>query len=123
MKVFRVFVGIAGLSLLFSTGVFAEIEGGEPGTSMNPDDNIPSSIQRSTPSGSDEGTGMGESGPGERSGALTDLGKEVPVNEDINALEKNVEKTHGGAAAMAAEELEQKRLENSRKGIAAGSAK
>lgn len=114
MNVFKVLGSVVGLSLLLGTGAFAEIMEGEPGTSKNPKDNVPEQIQRSNPSGFDEGPG---SGPGERSDALTGLEHEKPMTEDHEALQENVDKTNAGGAAMAAEELEQKSREKSQKDI------
>jgi hypothetical protein len=48
---------------------------------------------------------------------------EKPVKDGQAELEKNVNKTHEGKAAMAAEELEQKPTKKSPKGISAQSKK
>ena len=48
---------------------------------------------------------------------------EKAVKEGHTELEKNVNKTHGGGAALAAEELQQKSREKSHKGIATQSSK
>ena len=122
MKTLQMIGGVACLSLLVGTGAFAAMEGGEPGTSKNPKDNVPSEVQRSNPSGFDEDS-KGSSGPGERSDALTGMKHEKPVKEGHAQLEKNVNKTHAGGAAMAAEEQQQKSTEKSHKDIAAKSAK
>lgn len=122
MKALQVIGGVACLSLLVGTGAFAEMVGGEPGTSKNPKDNVPQSIQRSTPSGFDEDS-QRDSGPGERSDALTGMKQEKPVKEGHAQLEKNVNKTHAGGAAMAAEELQMKSHQKTQKGISAQSAK
>jgi len=63
------------------------------------------------------------SGPGARSDELTGLKHEKPVKEGLEELETNVQKTHGGAAAMAAEERKLKSLEKSKKGIFSHSSK
>ncbi|MGD9849933.1 MAG: hypothetical protein AB7T38_01570 [Nitrospirales bacterium] len=120
MKAFKVLSGVACLIFLVGTGAFAAMEGREPGTSKNPKDNVPSEIQRSNVSGDDEGK---SSGPGKRSDALTGMKHEKPVKEGHAQLEKNVNKTHAGGAAMAAEELQQKSTEKSHKNITAKSAK
>ncbi len=65
---------------------------------------MPKEIQRGTASG---GTfAPGGSGPGTRSDELVDMKKEKPQPVTQQALEQNVEKTHGGGAAIAAEKLE-----------------
>jgi len=89
MYAFTVLTGVLGLSLSLGTGAFAEMKGGEPGASNNPQDNVPSKIQRSTPAG-----GFGEdfpkgSGPGERGDALTSAEKGDEAGTSINA-KKNV---------------------------------
>jgi hypothetical protein len=121
MNAFKILVGMFGVSLLLGTGAFAEMKGGEPGTSNNPADNVPDQIQRSSPSG--EESLPGGSGPGDRSDALTDMGNEKAVKKGHAELEKNVNKTEGGGAAMAAEELQQRSTEKSKKGISAQSSK
>lgn len=120
MNVLTVLGGVACLSVLLGTGAWAEIVGGEPGTSENPKDNVPTEIQRSNESGSDEGSG---SGPGSRSDALSGMKKEKAVKEGHEALEKNAKQTHEGGAAVAAEDLEQQGEEKlSHKGGAAKTA-
>lgn len=111
MYTFKVLAVVLGLSVLLGTGALAEILGGEQGTSFNPKDNVPEKIQRSDPylSGDDSSYG---SGPGSRGEKLTGLKHEKPVKEDLEALEKKVQKTHAGAAAMAAEELKLKSMKN-----------
>ncbi len=118
MNVLQVLGGVACVSVLLGTGAWAEMVGGEPGTSNDPKDNVPTEIQRDTPSGGD--FGKGGSGPGDRSDALSEMKKEkaVELNE---GLEKNAEKTHEGGAAVAAEELKEKG-EQSHKDIAAQSS-
>jgi len=113
MSTLQVSAVILGLSVLLGTAAFAEILEGEPGTSTNPKDNVPENIQYDEPyvKGDDLGGG---SGPGDRNDALTDLKHEKPVIEDLDELEKNVQKTHAGAAALAAEELKLKSLEQSK---------
>lgn len=118
MNVCKVLGGVACLSLLLGTGALAEIVGGEPGTSKNPKDNVPKEIQHSSPSG---GFGEGDSGPGSRSDALTGMKKEKAVGVTEEGLEQNVEKTHEGGAAVAAEDLKEKG-EKSHKDISAQSA-
>jgi len=107
---------VLGLSLVLGTGALAEILEGEPGTSTNPKDNVPEKIQRSDPylSGDDASYG---SDPGSRGDALTGLKHEKPEKEGLHELEENVQKTHVGAAALAAEELKLKSLERSKSGI------
>jgi hypothetical protein len=117
MNISKVLGGVACVSLLLGTGALAEIVGGEPGTSKNPKDNVPQEIQHSSPSG---GFGEGDSGPGSRSDALTGMEKEKAVEITEEGLEKNVEKTHEGGAAVAAEELKEKG-EKSHKDISAQS--
>jgi len=110
----KVLAMVIGLSLVLGTGALAEILGGEPGTSKNPKANVPEQIQRESDSLYEDSP---SSGPGERSNALTGLKHEKPVTEDHEALQENVDKTHGGGAAMAVEELEQRSREKSHKGI------
>jgi len=113
MNPLKVLVSILGLSVLLGTGAFAEILEGEPGTALNPKDNVPEQIQRSDPyfKGDDLPDG---SGPGSRGDVLTGLKHEKPVKEGLKELEENVQKTHAGAAAMAAEELKLKSREQSK---------
>jgi hypothetical protein len=93
---------IVGTSILFATGALADVVGKEPGTSSNPEKNVPEEIQRSALGESDY---PGGTGAGTRGDKLVGMDKEKsePVTEQ--QLEKNVEKTHGGGAAVAAEEL------------------
>lgn len=121
MNACKVLGSVLGLSLLLGTGAFAEILEGEPGTSTNPKDNVPEEIQRSSDSLHEDGPQS--RGPGERSDALTGLKHEKPVKEGHEELQRNVDKTNAGGAAMAAEELEQKSREKSQKGISAGSSR
>jgi hypothetical protein len=103
MMALKVLSGVACMTVLLATGAFAEILGVQPGTSDNPKDNVPKEIQRGTASG---GTvGSGGSGPGTRSGELVDMRKEKPQPVTQQDLERNVEKTQGGGAAIAAEKL------------------
>ena len=105
--------GVACVSVFLATGVLAEILGVQPGTSDNPKDNVPNEIQRSTPGG---GTvDPGGSGPGTRSDELVDRNKEKPAPVTRQELEHNVEKTHGGGAALAAEDLNEKSKNTSKK--------
>lgn len=108
MNKIRVLSGVACASLLLATGAVAEILGVQPGTSDNPKDNVPKEIQR-------EGGnfGPGGSGPGRRSDELVGMKKEMPESATQQQLENNVEKTQGGGAAMAAEELKGKSTETS----------
>lgn len=119
MNVCKVLGGVACVSLLLGTGALAEIVGGEPGTSKNPEDNVPAKIQRSTVGGS-ENFADG-SGPGTRSDDLVGTKKMVPDPVTKEELEQNVEKTHEGGAAVAAEELMEEG-EKSHKDISAQSA-
>ena len=119
MYVLHMLTSVLGLTLLLGTGAFAEIQGGEPGTSSNPKDNVPAKIQRSTPSAENF---PGGSGPGERSDALTGMKHEKPVKEGAAELEQNVGQTGEGGAAMAAEDLEQKSHGKSSKGISSESS-
>ena len=103
MNKVQVLSGVACVSLLLATGAFAEILGVQPGTSDNPKDNVPNEIQRGTAGG---GTvGSAGSGPGTRSGEVADMKKEKPQPVTQQDLERNVEKTQGGGAAIAAEKL------------------
>ena len=113
MNALKVLAGVLGLSLVLGTGALAEILEGEPGTSLNPKDNVPENIQRSDPYWIEDDFPDG-SGPGSRSDELTGLKHEKPVKEDFEELEKNLQKTHEGAAAMAAEELKLKSLEQAK---------
>jgi hypothetical protein len=89
-------------SLFLATGALAEIKGKEPGTSANPKDNVPKDIQRSALGESEY---PGGTGAGTRSDELVGMKKEKPDKVTEQELDKNVEKTHGGKAAIAAEEL------------------
>ena len=109
MKHLHVLSGILCGSLVFAAGAFAEISGGEPGTSNNPKDNVPKDIQRSTPGG---GTfGPGGSGPGTRSDELVGMKKEKAEPVTLDDLKRDVEKTHGGASAVAAEKLKEESMQ------------
>lgn len=104
--------GVVCASLLLATRAYAEILGGEPGTSSNPKDNVPKEIQRSTPGG---GTfGPGGSGPGTRSDELVGMKKEKPEPVTLDDLKKNVEKTHGGGSAIAAEKLKEESIQGAK---------
>jgi hypothetical protein len=109
------FYGIGGVvcaSLVFVTGAYAEILGVEPGTSSNPKDNVPKEIQRSTPGG---GTfGPGGSGPGTRSDELVGMKKEKAEPVTLDDLKKEVEQTHGGASAVAAEKLKEDSMQDAK---------
>jgi hypothetical protein len=104
--------GAACLSVLLATGAMAEILGVQPGTSDNPKDNVPKEIQR------DGGTaGPGNSGPGTRSDELVGMKNEKSEPITLQALEQNVEKTQGGGAAIAAEDLKKESIVKSDKAI------
>lgn len=107
--------GIFGIvALLLATGAGAEILGTQPGTSSNPKDNVPKEIQRSDTSGGDKFSGG--SGPGTRGNALTGgMEKEKPEPVTRRELEENAET--GGGAALAAEDLKEKSLNKSTKGM------
>jgi hypothetical protein len=107
MNKVQIWGGVVCVSMFLATGALAEILGVQPGTSGNPKDNVPQEIQRSTPGG---GTfGQGGTGPGTRSEALTGgMKKEKPEPVTRQELEQNVEKTHAGGAALAAEDLKEK---------------
>jgi hypothetical protein len=112
MNKIQVLSGVACASVLLTTGVFAEILGVQPGTSDNPKDNVPAKIQR------DGGAfSPGDSGPGQRDDALVGMKKEKPETVTEQKLEQNVEKTHGGGAAIAAEDLKEQSLYESKKGM------
>lgn len=113
MSKMSVLSGVACASVLLATGAVAEILGVQPGTSSNPKDNVPKEIQRATPGG---GTfGPGGSGPGTRSDDLVGMKKEKPEPVTLEDMEKNVEKTHGGGSALAAEELKEKSMYGAKK--------
>ena len=113
MNKMSVLSGVACASVLLATGAVAEILGVQPGTSSNPKDNVPKELQRATPGG---GTfGPGGSGPGTRSDELVGMKKEKPEPVTLDDLEKNVEKTHGGGSALAAEELKEKSMNEAKK--------
>jgi hypothetical protein len=99
----QVLSGVACMSVLLATGAMAEILGVQPGTSDNPKDNVPKEIQQDGATVS-----QGVSGPGTRSDELVGMKKEKPEPVTLQELEQNVEKTHGGGAAIAAEELKEK---------------
>ncbi|MEP6958800.1 MAG: hypothetical protein ABI980_08715 [Nitrospirota bacterium] len=103
----------ACMTVLLATGAWAELEGVQPGTSSNPKDNVPKDIQRSTLG--DAAYPAGSSGPGTRSDALVDMNKEKPQPATRQDLERNAEKTHGGGAAVAAEDLNEKSKDTSKK--------
>ena len=98
MNTLRILSGAACMSVLLTTGAFAEILGVQPGTSDNPKDNVPKEIQR-------EGGNFGSdgSGPGRRSDELVGMKKEKPEPVTQQQLEQNAEKTHGGGAAQGEE--------------------
>ena len=96
----HVLSAVACVSLFLATGALAEIQGVQPGTSANPKDNVPKEIQRE---GGD--FGPGGSGPGRRSDELVGMKKEIPASVTGKQLDQNVDKTEGGGAAVAAEQL------------------
>lgn len=112
MNKVQVLSGVACMSLLLATGALAEIEGVQPGTSANPKDNVPKEIQRE---GGDFGSGG--SGPGRRSDELVGMKKEKPEPVTQQGLEANVEKTQGGGASVAAEDLKEKSVQKTKKGV------
>ena len=119
MNKIRILAGVACVSVFLATSTFAEILGVQPGTSDNPKDNVPKEIQRATPGG---GTfGEGGTGPGTRSKALTDMEKEKPDPVTRQELEQNAEQ--GGGAALAAEDLNEKSKNTSKKGMKDGQRK
>jgi hypothetical protein len=103
---------VACMSMLLATGAMAEILGVQPGTSDNPKDNVPKEIQR-------DGTTArpGGSGPGTRSDELVGMKKEKPEPVTLQELEQNIEKTQGGGAAIAAEDLKKESMVTSDKDI------
>lgn len=108
----HVLSGVACVSLLLATGAMAEILGVQPGTSENPKDNVPKEIQR------DGGTtSPGSNGPGTRSDELVGMKTEKPGPVTLQDLKQNVEKTQGGGAAIAAENLKKESLATSDKDI------
>jgi hypothetical protein len=112
MNKLQVLSGLACVSVLLATGVFAEILGVQPGTSDNPKDNVPAKIQR------DGGAfSPGDSGPGQRDDALVGMKKEKPESATRQELEQNVQDTHGGGAALAAEDLKDKSKNTLKKGV------
>jgi hypothetical protein len=114
MNKIHVLTGVACVSLLLTTGAFAEVLGDQPGTSSNPKDNVPKEIQRSDPSGVPFGSGG--TGPGTRSEGLTGgMVKEKPEPVTRQALEQNAEQ--GGGAAIAAENLNEKSKNTSKKSV------
>jgi len=106
--------GLICLTLFVDNGVSAEILGQQPGTSKDPKDNVPKEIQRSALGESEYPPGS--SGPGTRGDELVGMRKEKPDPVTQQELEQNVEKTHGGGAAVAAEVLEEKQLYESKDG-------
>lgn len=100
MNKLRILSAVACASLFLVAGALAEVQGIQPGTSDNPKDNVPKEIQR-------EGGNFGPdgSGPGSRSGELADMKKQMPQSVTEKTLGQNVEKTQGGGAAIAAENL------------------
>lgn len=119
MNKMRILSGVACVSVFLAAGAYAEILGVQPGTSDNPKDNVPKEIQRATPGG---GTfGEGGTGPGTRSSALTGMKKEKPDPVTREELERNAE--GGGGAALAAEDLNEKSKNISKKGMKDGRLK
>ena len=117
MNTIHVLSGVACVSVFLATGAVAEILGVQPGTSANPKDNVPTEIQRNNDSGGKFGS-AGGTGPGTRSDALTGgMEKEKPEPVTRQALEQNVEKTQGGGAALAAEDLNEKSTTTAKKGM------
>ena len=100
MNRIHVLSGVACVSLLLATGAMAEILGVQPGTSDNPKDNVPMEIQQDGATAS-----PGSSGPGTRSDELVGMKQEKPEPVTLQDLKQNVEKTQGGGAAIAAEDL------------------
>ncbi len=115
MKGIGIVRGLICLTLFVANGAFGEILGQQPGTSKDPKDNVPKDIQRSALGESEYPAGS--SGPGTRSDELVGMKKEKPEPVTQQELEQNVEKTHGGGAAVAAEALEEKELYESKDGI------
>jgi hypothetical protein len=114
MSALKMFGVIACVSVFLATGAVAEILGVQPGTSDNPKDNVPKEIQRGTPGG---GTfGPGGTGPGTRD-VLVDMNKEKPAPVTQQQLDQNAAKTHEGGAALAAETLGEKSMDNSKKSM------
>lgn len=100
MKKIQVLFGVACVSLFLATGALAEIQDVQAGTSDNLKGNVPKEIQR------DGGAvSPGDSGPGQRDDASVGMKKEQPELGSQQDLKQNVEKTHGGGAAIAAEQL------------------
>jgi hypothetical protein len=112
MNRIHVLSGVACVSLLLATGAMAEILGVQPGTSANPKDNVPMEIQQDGATVS-----PGRSGPGTRSDELVGMKQEKPKPVTLQDLEQNVEKTQGGGAAIAAEDLKKESLVTSDKDI------
>ena len=113
MNEMKVLSAVACVSVLLATGAMAEILGVQPGTSANPKDNVPKEIQRGTASGG--AVGLDGSGPGTRSDELVGMKKEKPEPVTRQELEQNAEK--GGGAALAAEDLNEKSKNTSKKGM------
>ena len=110
MNKIQILSGLACVSVFLATGAFAEILGVQPGTSDNPKDNVPAKVQR------DGGAfSPGDSGPGQRDDALVGMKKEKPQPINEQQLENNAEKTHGGGAALAAEDLKEKSMNTPKK--------
>ena len=110
----RVAGALGIVALVLATGAVAELLGTQPGTSSNPKDNVPKEIQRSDPSGVP--FGPGGTGPGTRGNALTGgMVKEKPEPVTRRELERSAE--NGGGAALAAEDLKEKSLNKSKKGM------
>ena len=117
MNKVRVLSCAACVSVLVATGAFAEILGIQPGTSDNPKDNVPAKVQR------DGGAfSPGDSGPGQRDDALVGMKKEKPEPVTERQLEQNAEKTQGGGAAPAAEDLKEKSTAQSLKDMSRSGA-
>ena len=114
MNKVHVVSGVACVSVFLATGALGEILGVQPGTSDNPKDNVPEEIQRNTPGGGSFGSGG--TGPGTRDDVLTrGMEKEKPEPVTRRELEQNAEK--GGGAALAAENLNEKSENTSKKGM------
>ena len=104
----------ACLSLLLATGAFVDILGVQSRTPDNPTDYVPKEIQQMTPSG---GVFSPGGDPGQRDDARTGIEEERIKFVTQLAFDRNAEKTQTGGPALAAENLQEKSKDTSKKGM------
>ena len=100
MNALRVLSGVACVSVCLATGALAEHRGIQPGGSDNSTSSVPEKIQ-----GASGAVSQGDSSTGQRDDTMAGVKEEKSVAPTQKELELNVEKTRGGGAAVAAQEL------------------